>query len=204
MLALTILLLASPVLAHEGHDHVEPTEVNGNPPTVVLDDSREQAYFTDLPVVDQHGRTHQFYSDLLRDRLVLIHFIYTDCTDFCPAMTAKLAALRPLLDEKVVFISISTNPTTDTPEVLQAFAERHGADDDQDWLFLTGDENDIQDISQRLGQVSEDYWEHSTLLIAGNVPARAWTRIPPQSPLPAIAMKLSALAEHGGGQLGAR
>ena len=36
--------------------------------------------FPDVVLVDQDGERHRFYSDLVRDRIVLIQFFYTECT----------------------------------------------------------------------------------------------------------------------------
>jgi len=36
--------------------------------------------FPDIELVDHEGRKHRFYSDLVRDRIVVIQFLYTVCT----------------------------------------------------------------------------------------------------------------------------
>lgn len=67
-------------------------------------------------------------------------FIFTRCPDVCPALSARMAALRKQLaaagGEPVTMVSISVDPGHDTPEVLAAYAGRFGAG--TDWLFLTG------------------------------------------------------------------
>ena len=40
-------------------------------------DEKAREYFTDLPVVDQHGERKRFFSDVLKNKLVLISFFYT-------------------------------------------------------------------------------------------------------------------------------
>ena len=36
--------------------------------------------FPDIVLVDHAGKKHRFYSDLVRDRIVVIQFFYTVCT----------------------------------------------------------------------------------------------------------------------------
>src|SRR5215470_16849696 len=38
-------------------------------------------YFPNLPVVTQDGKTLKFYDDVIKGKIVLISFIYTNCPD---------------------------------------------------------------------------------------------------------------------------
>lgn len=87
----------------------------------------------------------------LRGRVVVANFIYTTCTDICPALTAQMASLRThladegLLGDDVVLLSISVDPARDTPDVLKAFSEPFAADPTS-WHFLTGDEAAVREV----------------------------------------------------------
>ncbi len=100
-------------------------------------------------LIDQLGRP---VSDAdLRGKVVVADFIYTTCTDICPALTAPMAALRTrladegLLGDEVMLLSISVDPARDTPEVLHAYSEPFAADP-ATWRFLTGDESAIRQV----------------------------------------------------------
>lgn len=162
---------------------------------------REQAsrsYFTDLPLVTGNGEQVRFYSDVLKDRIVVINFVFTHCQDACPLMTQKLRTAREMLDEgmrsKVYFVSISIDPERDTPAQLKAFAEKHKVDD-ANWVFLTGDRTNIEQIVKKLGQYTQDVEDHSTLVLAGNVRTQHWMKIPPMVPAWGIAEKLKLLVQ---------
>jgi protein SCO1/2 len=126
-------------------------------------EEKARSYFTDLPVVTQDGETMRFYSDVLKDQVVLIAFIFTNCGDACPLITEKMvqsrAALEGELGQKVRFISLSVDPERDTPEAMKAFAAKHGADQ-PNWLFLTGDPQNVNFIVKRLGQYTEEVEAH--------------------------------------------
>ncbi len=70
-------------------------------------------------------------------------FIYATCKDTCPILTAKMATIQRKLGAdfgpRVRFASITVEPEIDTPAVLKAYAEKHGADV-AGWSFLTGPE----------------------------------------------------------------
>jgi protein SCO1 len=72
----------------------------------------------------------------LAGRPYVAAFIFTRCAGICPAMTARLARLRPEIPAAVRFVSFTVDPVRDTPEALRAYALAHGAGDD--WLFVTG------------------------------------------------------------------
>lgn len=99
-------------------------------------------------LTDQLGRP---VSDTdLRGKVVVADFIYTTCTDICPALTAQMASLRTRLEHEgllgdVVLLSFSVDPARDTPAVLKAYSEPFAADP-TNWRFLTGDEAAIQEV----------------------------------------------------------
>lgn len=157
-----------------------------------------RAYFTDTELVDQNGRKVQFYSDVLKDRVVMLNVVFTNCKDACPLITRKLKEVRDALGEeaarKVHFISISSDPLNDTPASLKAFAAKNEADN-PNWIFLTGDKARVDFVLSRLGQLGNSAEEHSTLLIAGDVATKRWNKIRPDAPPPAIAERLKVLTE---------
>ena len=79
--------------------------------------------------------------DSLRGKVVVLHFIYASCPDFCPLHADKIAEIQKLVNETpmrevVEFISITTDPVRDTPNVLREYGPDHGLDS-YNWRFLT-------------------------------------------------------------------
>ena len=159
------------------------------------------AYFTDTELLTQDGRKVRFYSDVLKDKVVLINVIYTSCKDACPLITRQLTEVReklgPRFGKEVYFISLTSDPERDTPATLKKFAEKNDASH-AGWTFLTGSKDNVNKILAKLGQLSQNVEEHSTLLIAGNVPAKRWNKIRPDAPVVAIAERLNLLATGAG------
>jgi len=144
-------------------------------------------YFPNVPLITQDGAIVRFYDDLLKDRVVIINFIYTSCTESCPLETAKLMEVNKILGDRVgddVFIySISIDPKHDTPEVLKQYAKKF--DVGPGWLFLTGDEEDIRLIRRKLGLYQEDLQQqdgkidHNLTMMIGNEATGRWMKRSP-------------------------
>lgn len=192
-LGLCLGLLVSVAMAHEGHSS-EPAPAIVAPPATGTHDAL--TWFTDTPLVDQNGQTLRFYSDVLKNRVVLLNVIFTHCTDACPLITRKLTEVRQAMGKtlanEVYFISLSSDPARDTPEALKAFAQKQGAVDPH-WLFLTGTKEQIDLVMSRLGHLLPSPEQHSTQIIVGDVANKRWSRVRPDAPPAAIAQRLQLL-----------
>lgn len=175
--------------------------VNAQAQDVAVDEEqRARSYFTNLELVNQDGETVRFFDDVMKDKVVVINFIFTNCKGACPLMTHKLTLVRDKLEEYVggplQFVSLSLDPQRDTPAAMKEFAKTHNADHDG-WVFLTGDADNLDTIIKKLGQYTDDMEAHSTMMLAGNVNNAHWIKILPQEQPPAIAEKLRRLMEDG-------
>ena len=194
VLGACLWILASVALAHDGHGSNAPA---APPPPAGSGTHDAQTYFTDSELLDQNGRRVRFYSDVLKDRVVLLNVIFTHCNDACPLITRKLREVREALGEgakAVTFISITSDPTNDSPDVLKRFAQEQGVDG-PNWLFLTGAQADIDRVLGRLGHILPSPEQHSTQLIAGDVAGKRWSKIRPDAPPAAIAQRLQLMTQ---------
>ena len=162
-------------------------------------ETKAREYFTNLEVIDQDGNRLRFYDDVLKDKVVAINFIFTNCQGACPLMTQNLSMVRDMLGVElgtdIHFVSISIDPVRDTPAAMKEFAETHRADQ-EGWRFVTGDPENLAHIVKRLGQYTDDVEAHSTLLIAANVRTAHWTKIPPNVPPNGVVERLRLLIEE--------
>ena len=185
-------LASSMALAHEGHEQAAPAVAAAQPSTGT-DDSK--TWFTDTPLQDQNGNTLRFYSDTLKDRVVLLNVIFTRCNDACPLITRKLKEVREVLGDKadgITFISLTSDPLRDTPAVLKAYTLKQGIDGPH-WFFLTGDKAQMDLVLDRIGQTVPNPEQHSTQLIVGDVATKRWSNIRSDAPAAAIAQRLQLL-----------
>ncbi|MBP0444551.1 SCO family protein [Roseomonas sp. SSH11] len=145
-------------------------------------DERERSYFSNRVLTNQEGRQVRFYDDVLRGRSVLIGWIFTSCPDACPLLAARsldIADTAARLEAPPRIVHLTTDPRRDQPARLKSWAARFGTY--SDWVLLTGAPADLRHVAQRLGQTVDEERpdRHTTLLLAGNVPARRWAKLRP-------------------------
>ncbi len=152
------------------------------PPREVLRDEK----FPNVPLITHEGKRVRFYDDLLKDKIVTINFMYTQCKDLCPLSTANLAKVQKLLGDRVgrdVFMySFTLDPEHDTPQVLKQFAEKFHIG--PGWSFLTGKYDDLELLRKKLGfidpdpKVDRDRTNHIGTIEYGNEPLTLWSACP--------------------------
>ena len=105
--------------------------------------------------LDQDGRKRSFSQ--FKGTPVVMTFIYTRCPlpTFCPLMDRHFASLQKTMKDdaalrNVHLVTVSFDPTTDTPAVLKAHAKTLNADLKR-WTFLTGDRDAVDQFAARFG-----------------------------------------------------
>jgi cytochrome c peroxidase len=99
----------------------------------------------DGPVLDSDGSAVNLY-ELLDQRTVVMSLIFTSCADVngCPLATYVLSRIQarvqaePALAKQVRFVSLSFDPTHDTPEVMRNYGQAFRKPEN-DWRFVTTD-----------------------------------------------------------------
>src|SRR5215212_3913651 len=131
----------------------------------------------DVPVFDQDGHEMHFCSDLLKSETAIVSFIFTSCQGTCPLVGANFARMDKLLAEShrpVRLILVTTDPETDSPARLKAWAEQFGSPNN--WTLVTGGREDINRLSIAFtgGPVATTR-HHVPRAIIGNDAYGSWT-----------------------------
>ncbi|MGE0741128.1 MAG: SCO family protein [Hyphomonadaceae bacterium] len=139
-------------------------------------------YFPNVVLTDHNGRRVRFYDDLIRDKVVAINFVYTDCNEVCPLDIAHMRRVQEILGDRVGrdihLYSISINPDRDTPATLRRVMRTY--DVGPGWTFLTGSQADVDLLQRRLGlsvpESGRRLEEHDTSIVMGNERTAQWIR----------------------------
>tara|TARA_R110000787_G_scaffold89257_2_gene189055 strand:- start:1017 stop:1709 length:693 start_codon:yes stop_codon:yes gene_type:complete len=146
---LALLAPAMPASAH--HPGVDLDEVLGSK------DEYFQAIDKPAPhFVLRDTRGAAVMLDAFSDKVVILHFVYAGCPDVCPLHAEKLAEVQAMINQSpmkdmVQFISVTTDPANDTPEVLEAYGPAHGLDP-ANWTFLTTRPEQSEDGTRTLAE----------------------------------------------------
>jgi protein SCO1/2 len=154
--------------------------------TVSSRERLRERFFPNVVLTTHLGTKVRFYDDLLKDKIVMINFMYAKCEGVCPGITTNLARVQKLLAPRVgrdIFMySISLKPEEDTPMALHHYAQMHHAG--PGWLFLTGKPTDIELLRRKLGFTNPDPVEdadkdqHIGMVRYGNEPLQQWGGCP--------------------------
>jgi protein SCO1/2 len=121
----------------------------------------------------------------LTNHVWVADIIFTRCTASCPIMSSQMKSLQAALppDNPARLVSLTCNPSYDSPAVLKRYGERYDADFHR-WMFLTGTPKELSDLaagSLKLGatpvppeqrQNPTDFFIHSTYFVVVDKHAR--------------------------------
>jgi protein SCO1/2 len=155
-----------------GHEHegTPPATVEGPEDRYAGFDLAEPYRRPSFTLTDATGAEYDF-KEQTSGRPTLLFFGYTQCPDICPTTMADVAvALRtvdPAIAEQVQVVFVTTDPATDTPEVLGTYLGQFDADLPVRFVGLTGEQDDIEQaqLSAGVPLAEDDGRAHSALLL---------------------------------------
>lgn len=179
-----------------GADKLLPS-VEGLPGVGIDDPSREKTrkkYFPNFELTTHEGRKVRFYDDLIKDKIVVVNFMYAKCEGICMPITMNLKRVQKLLGDRVgrdIFMySISLKPEEDSPRALKHYVEMHHLK--PGWSFLTGKPDEIDTLRRKLGfydvkeKLDKDLTNHVGMVKYGNEARQWWAMFPGQANAPWI------------------
>lgn len=149
-LSATALMLASPASANHPGDDLDEVM------------AQKEKYFqaVDAPsapsfeLADADGNVIRLAD--FSDKIVVLNFIFASCTDVCPLHSELIADIQEMVNatpmrDMVQFLTVTTDPATDTPDVLRAYGPLHGLDP-YNWMFLTTRPGQPEDLTRTLSE----------------------------------------------------
>ena len=151
-------------------------------------------YFPNFELTTHEGKKVRFYDDLIKDKIVVINFMYAQCEGICVPVTQNLKRVQNLLGKRVgrdIFMySITLKPEEDTPEKLKHYVQMHKLK--PGWTFLTGKSDEIALLRRKLGfsdakaKLDKDVTNHIGMIRYGNEAHQWWAMCPGQANPPWI------------------
>jgi cytochrome oxidase Cu insertion factor (SCO1/SenC/PrrC family) len=173
---LAALLLAVPTHSLGGDASHCPHHPKG-PPTAEAPTT--EVRLVDAELLDTEGRPLRFKSEALGDTLVVMDFVFTTCTTVCPVLSAVFARVQGRLGERlgteVQLVSLTVDPTRDTPARLKAYSTSLRAK--AGWRWLTGRPDSVRQVLEGLGAYRPDFVNHSPMVLVGDPRTGTWVRL---------------------------
>lgn len=90
----------------------------------------------------------------LRGKVVVLWFIFAGCTDACPLQSQAIAEIQAQVNETpmselVEFVAITTDPHSDTAEIMKTYEPKQGLDP-ENWMFLTSGPDRPEDATREI------------------------------------------------------
>lgn len=159
-------ITADVVVAEDGKYHLENIVVTkkadaAKPSSQNLHQPQPGQQVPDFALVDQDGKTVHMNS--FKGKVTLVTFIYTRCPfqDYCPLVSSNFAQIyaaarsKPSLYSKLRLLSISFDPSHDTPKILRqygaSFAKTAGAVPFDRWEFAAARPEELEKITDFFG-----------------------------------------------------
>ncbi|WP_268848264.1 SCO family protein [Flavobacterium aestivum] len=102
----------------------------------------------DFSFVNQNGKT--ITQKDYEGKIYVADFFFTTCGSICPKMTTNLVDVQKAIQNnpKVMLLSHTVFPETDSVPVLKAYAIKHGVIDAK-WNLVTGDKKEIYKMARK-------------------------------------------------------
>lgn len=85
----------------------------------------------------------------IENKIYVADFFFATCQSICPKMSSQLVHVQNAFknDNKVLILSHTVNPSNDSVEVLNGYAQTYGAVKNK-WHLLTGNKKEIYDMAR--------------------------------------------------------
>ncbi len=132
----------------------------------------------DLRLIDQGGSEVRVRAELSAQKVVVMNFITTSGLTIDPPMGATFGQLQKLLGSRaggdVFLVSVSVDPTNDTPQRLKAWRDRFG--DGSGWSLWTGPTEEVDKLLKWLDVFAPDIADRPAIALVFS-PQGTWQRI---------------------------
>jgi protein SCO1/2 len=84
----------------------------------------------------------------LTGQVSVANVIFSRCPTQCHRLSRQMAELQKRLPSGIRLISLTADPSYDSPEILRQYGERYGADAGR-WWFLTGTKVEVYRVAEK-------------------------------------------------------
>lgn len=102
----------------------------------------------DFSLIDQRERLVTRWD--LQGKWLVVNFVFTGCSLSCMAVNDRMSEIQTMVAARpdVQLLSITVDPSSDTPQALAKFSEKFNANPDR-WQFLTGAKTNVYALLEK-------------------------------------------------------
>src|SRR6478735_7786166 len=127
---------------------MNPTDVNPELVDSTVQYISKYHTIADFSFVNQNGKT--ITQKDYEGKVYVADFFFTTCGSICPKMTTNLVDVQKAIknNPKVMLLSHTVFPETDSVPALKAYAKKYGVIDGK-WNLVTGDKKEIYTMARK-------------------------------------------------------
>jgi protein SCO1 len=112
-------------------------------------EAKDTIYHTVQPFAFINQYNDTVTEKTIEDKIFVADFFFATCQSICPKMSSQLVHVQNAYknDKDVLILSHTVNPSHDTVEVLNGYAQSYGAIKNK-WHLLTGNKKEIYDMAR--------------------------------------------------------
>lgn len=142
LLSVILLLTAcSNSSKHEDHAMEDHSHHQHHPISKDYHKLKKKIAIPSFTFLNQKGKIVSSEAVFNSSKPTFVQFIFTSCPTICPVMSTHFASFQEKVGEEVQFVSISIDPTYDTPQKLLDYSKNFNSKNN--WTFLTGNDKEI-------------------------------------------------------------
>jgi protein SCO1/2 len=145
---ITIFLFYSALKPEKSLPIYNPSDVNPELVDSTVQYISKYHTIADFSFVNQNGKT--ITQKDYEGKVYVADFFFTTCGSICPKMTTNLVEVQKAIlhNPKVMLLSHTVFPETDSVPVLKAYALKNGVVDSK-WNLVTGDKKEIYTMARK-------------------------------------------------------
>lgn len=122
----------------------------------------------EVTLTDQEGNPQPLPGPITAGRTVVVNFNYTTCQSICPIGNDIMAQLDSLLpaDAPVSLLSVTIDPSRDTPQMMRRAAQEFGVS--SRWHWLTGEVGEVRQLLEAFDADAYDLELHDPIFLVGD------------------------------------
>jgi len=142
MYRILFLLLLVAICIPVGYYLLKPKEITSELPV-----AHNGQRISDFSFINQNGDT--ITKKAITDKIVVAEYFFTTCKTICPIMNKHMKKIYNAYanDDRLLILSFTCDPETDTVAQLNRYAISHEAKTPK-WHFLTGDKKQLYEFAR--------------------------------------------------------
>jgi protein SCO1 len=132
-----------------------------------------------LTMLNRFGEQVDLRADVIGDRVVVVNFVYTNCSTVCPVTSSIFSIVQDRFDEQmgqdVALVTITVDPSRDNSHRMRSYAQNFNPN--EGWSWLTGEKDTVDEALRAFGAYTPNFEDHPAMVLIGDERHSKWYRL---------------------------